>query len=106
MRAFFGGGRDPKRLAQSDDELATLAHRHMAPLSGVSGAPLFARVYRWMDRSPQFDLGHLDRVQAIERGLTQLPGLFVAGSGFRAIGIPDCIADGREMASRAATIGA
>jgi protoporphyrinogen oxidase len=31
-----------------------------------------------------------------------VPGLFVTGSGFRSIGIPDCIADGRETAARAA----
>jgi protoporphyrinogen oxidase len=28
--------------------------------------------------------------------------VFVTGSGFRAIGIPDCIADGREVAAKAA----
>ena len=34
--------------------------------------------------------------------LARIPGLFVTGSGFRAIGIPDCIADGRATAQRAA----
>jgi len=34
--------------------------------------------------------------------LRALPGLFVAGSGFRAIGIPDCVADGRAAAIDAA----
>jgi protoporphyrinogen oxidase len=29
--------------------------------------------------------------------------MFVTGSGFRAIGIPDCIADGRDTATRVAT---
>ena len=38
----------------------------------------------------------------IERRLTTLPGFFVTGSGFRAIGIPDCISDGRATAARAA----
>jgi hypothetical protein len=28
--------------------------------------------------------------------------VFVTGSGFRAIGIPDCIADGRDTATKAA----
>ncbi len=105
MRAFFGGGRDPRRLDQSDAELAALAHEHMAALSGVTGSPLFTRVYRWTNRSPQFEVGHADRVKAIEQGLAQVPGLFVTGSGFRAIGIPDCIADGRAMAAQAARIG-
>ena len=43
------------------------------------------------------------RVATIERHLARFPGLFVTGSGFRSIGIPDCIADGRETAARAAT---
>ena len=33
---------------------------------------------------------------------SSVPGLFLAGSGFRAIGIPDSIADGRETAASAA----
>ncbi len=35
-------------------------------------------------------------------GSTALPGLFVAGSGFHSIGVPDCVADGRAAAARAA----
>ena len=31
-----------------------------------------------------------------------LSGLFVAGSGFRAVGIPDCVADARRVAAEAA----
>ncbi len=104
MRAFFGGGRDPRRLEQPDSELRALAHTTLAALTGISGEPLFSRVYRWTDRSPQYDVGHLDRVAAIDRALADTPGLFLAGSGFRAIGIPDCIADGREMARRATSL--
>jgi oxygen-dependent protoporphyrinogen oxidase len=55
-----------------------------------------------MRQSPQSEVGHLRRVTDIERRLTRLPGLFVTGSGFRAIGIPDCISDGRATALRAA----
>ena len=73
----------------------------MATHLGITGAPLFSRLYRWTDRSPQFEVGHLDRVVEIERGLARIPGLMVAGSGFRAIGIPDCVADGRAMGARA-----
>jgi oxygen-dependent protoporphyrinogen oxidase len=56
-----------------------------------------------MRQSPQYEVGHLQRVTAIEQRLASIPGMFVTGSGFRAIGIPDCIADGRETAARAAT---
>jgi protoporphyrinogen oxidase len=41
-------------------------------------------------------------VAAIEQRLKALPGLFLAGSSFRAIGIPDVIADGRATGSTVA----
>ncbi len=43
---------------------------------------------------PQYTLGHLDRLAAIERRLAEHPGLFVAGNAYRGIGTPDCIASG------------
>jgi len=103
LRAFLGGGRDPHRLDRSDAELVEVAHEELAALLGIQGAPVFApRVYRWGRQSPQYEVGHHDRVRAIEQRLSAVPGLFVTGSGFRAIGIPDCVQDGRSQAARAA----
>ena len=42
--------------------------------------------------------------RASKSGSHALPGLFVAGSGFHSIGIPDCVADGRAAAARAAGV--
>ena len=103
LRAFLGGGRDPHRLDRSDAELIDTAREALTDILQISGEPVFPpRLYRWTRQSPQFEVGHLDRVAAIERHLSDVPGLFVTGSGFRAIGIPDCIQDGRDTAARAA----
>jgi protoporphyrinogen/coproporphyrinogen III oxidase len=102
LRGFLGGGRDPHRLDAGDDELIELALDELRELLGISGAPLFARLFRWTRQSPQYEVNHLQRVAAIERQLGAVPGVFLTGSGFRAIGIPDCIADAREIAARAA----
>jgi oxygen-dependent protoporphyrinogen oxidase len=102
LRAFVGGGRDPHRLDRSDGELVESAREELSSLLGVTGAPLFTRLQRWTRQSPQYVVGHLERIATIDRRLTSIPGLFVTGSGFRAIGIPDCIADGRAAAARAA----
>jgi oxygen-dependent protoporphyrinogen oxidase len=102
LRAFLGGGRDPRRLDQSDDELSALAREGLAEVMRISGEPIFSRLYRWTRQSPQYEVGHLERLAAIEHHLSRFPGLFVTGSGFRSIGIPDCVADGRETAARAA----
>jgi oxygen-dependent protoporphyrinogen oxidase len=102
LRAFLGGGRDPHRLDQSDEELIALAREALAEVMPIAGDPLFSRLYRWTRQSPQYEVGHLARLAAVEDHLSRCPGLFVTGSGFRSIGIPDCIADGRDTAARAA----
>jgi protoporphyrinogen/coproporphyrinogen III oxidase len=102
LRGFLGGGRDPRRLDAPDAELIELAREELTRLLRVTGDPVFARLFRWTRQSPQYEVGHLQRISAIEQRLAAIPGMFVAGSGFRAIGIPDCIADGRDAGSRAA----
>ena len=101
LRSFFGGGRDPERLDQHDDAgLAQLARQELGEVLGITGAPVLTRVTRWTRQSPQYVVGHGARVRAIAAGLDEHPGLFAAGSGFGAIGIPDCIAHGRAVATR------
>ena len=102
LRAFLGGGRDPHRLERDDRDLVELAKTAFGGVLGIEGPPLFTRLARWTRQSPQHEVGHLERVAAIEERLAAVPGLFVTGSGFRGVGIPDCIADGRAMATRAA----
>jgi protoporphyrinogen/coproporphyrinogen III oxidase len=98
LRAFLGGARDPEAFQKSDAEMIETALNAMRPLIGIVRAPLFARVYRWENANAQHEVGHLDRLSAIERELASHPGLFVTGSGFRGVGIPDCVADARATA--------
>jgi oxygen-dependent protoporphyrinogen oxidase len=98
LRTFVGGARDPKALDRSDAELVSLSIAALEPLVGIRSAPLFWRVYRWDLGNAQHEVGHLDRMAAIDRALERHPGLFVTGSGFRGVGIPDCVADGRATA--------
>ena len=102
IRAFLGGGRDPHRFERSDEELIDIARDAISRLLDIEGNPVLTRLHRFHRQSPQYEVGHLPRVAAIEQRLASVPGMFLAGSGFRAIGIPDCIADGRETAIRAA----
>ncbi len=102
MRGFLGGGRDPHRTERGDAELIAAAREALAEIMGITGDPVVQRLYRYTRQSPQYEVGHLHRQASIERRLAALPGLFLTGSGFRAIGIPDCVADGRDTAGRAA----
>jgi oxygen-dependent protoporphyrinogen oxidase len=101
LRAFIGSADDPSAVDLPDDELIALVTRELSGVLGLSGAPAFACVHRWRDAGAQHNVGHLARVAALDARLATLPGLFVAGSGYRAIGIPDCVADGRSAAGLA-----
>jgi oxygen-dependent protoporphyrinogen oxidase len=102
LRAFLGGGRDPHRLERTDDQLVDDALQEMSDLLQINGPPIFSRLTRWTRQSPQYEVGHLQRLAKIDQRLSGIPGLLTAGSGFRAIGIPDCITDGRQTAALAA----
>jgi len=102
LRTFVGGARDPQALDCSDKELIARSLGALTPLLGINGTPLLGRVYRWERANAQHEVGHLARVAAIERVLARHPGLYLTGSGFRGVGIPDCVADGRATAKQVA----
>jgi len=95
LRAFFGGTRDPEALNLSDPDLIRKSLDALRPLLQITGRPTLTRVYRWERANAQHDVGHRDRVAAIDAALARHPGLFLTGSAFRGTGIPDCVADGR-----------
>jgi oxygen-dependent protoporphyrinogen oxidase len=49
---------------------------------------------------PQYRVGHLERVARIDRALASRPGIVVAGSAYRGVGIADCVRQGGEAAER------
>jgi protoporphyrinogen/coproporphyrinogen III oxidase len=102
LRTFIGGARDPDALAQSDESLIERSLAALTPVLDIRGEPLLARVYRFDRGNAQHEVGHLVRMAAIDRALARHPGLYVTGSGFRGVGIPDCVADGRATASQVA----
>jgi oxygen-dependent protoporphyrinogen oxidase len=102
LRTFVGGARDPQALDRTDAELVERSLKAIQPLLGITAAPMFTRVYRWVRANAQHEVGHVERLDAIDRALARHPGLLVTCSGFRGVGVPDCIADGRAVARVAA----
>lgn len=99
IRVFFGGAGQEDVLNVDDAMLAAHAHRHMQRWWAAGGAPRLTRTFRWVRRSPQHTVGHLERIDRLQAVLDARGTVGVAGSGFRAIGIPDVVSDARaEMA--------
>lgn len=88
-------------LLQHDD--SDLAARSLADLRAAFGGlpePLDTVVQRWGGGLPQYDVGHLDRVETIDRSIASVPGLEVCGAAYRGVGIPAVIASGWAAAGR------
>ena len=87
-------------FARGADLDAGAAHDSLKPLLGIVGKPTLARVDRWADAQPQYEMGHLERVAAIESRLPE--GVRVAGTSLGGVGVPDCLRQGRDAARRIA----
>jgi protoporphyrinogen/coproporphyrinogen III oxidase len=99
VRCYLGGVGREAILREDDRALITRVREELRSMTGVTGEPVYAEVNRWERGMPQYTLGHLDRLDAIQRSLDRYPGLVLAGASYRGIGIPDCIRDGANAAS-------
>jgi protoporphyrinogen/coproporphyrinogen III oxidase len=97
-RAFVGGVLQGEMMRLSDDEIAAAAHEEFRALLGINAPPRFSIVRRWPDAMPQYEVGHLARIAAIERHLADVPAFAVAGAAYHGVGIPDCVHGGEQAA--------
>lgn len=99
LRGFVGraGNEGPAWLPE--DDLIPLVRAELKDILGIDAEPMLARVFRWPNALPQYNLGHPDRLAAIERCVATHPGLALTGASYRGVGIPDCIADAQARAT-------
>ena len=98
LRVFFGGSRSPQMMDVDDEELVDTVREQLQEIMGIKAMPVFHHIYRWFRANPQYDVGHLERVDGIEAALPG--GLYVTGSPYRGIGIPDCVRQAKEVAGK------
>ena len=95
IRCFVGGIADEGVLDLSDDAIVATLREELRELVGITAAPEFAVVERWRRAMAQYTVGHNARWEEIQGLAAKVPGVYLAGNGYRGIGIPDCIEMGR-----------
>jgi protoporphyrinogen/coproporphyrinogen III oxidase len=96
LRCFMGGD----ALKESDETLVEAAQRELRSIMGLQAVPVFHSIGRWPNSMAQYTVGHEKRQQQVESIVKSIPGLHLAGNGYRGIGLPDCIRAGKEAAAR------
>lgn len=102
LRAFVGGPNNQAIMENSDDVLTAIVEKELRAILGIKPGvqPLWTRFFRWTGGMPQYTMGHLDRVEYIERRQLEMPGFALAGGAFRGVGLPNCIESGEAAVSK------
>lgn len=101
LRCFVGRAGDETVVDLSDDEIIKIVLEDMNKTMNITMEPEFAVISRWKNAMPQYTVGHKDRLsKVLEQVNKELPGVFIAGSSFEGLGIPDCIDQGEAAVEK------
>lgn len=100
LRVYIGRYGQPDVTAYDDGRLLDIAQTELRQTLHSDAQPLWQRIIRYPRAMPQYNMGHLDKIAAIEARLAQHSGLFLAGAGWRGVGIPDCIVAGETAVAQ------
>lgn len=104
LRCFLGGPGKEEMVDLSDEEIIQVTRQELDALMGIQAEPVLTRIYRWIKANPQYEVGHLERVDKIFNLIeSDLPGIYLTGSAYRGVGVPDCVNQGTETAAQAVT---
>ena len=98
IRTIVGGSRAPDLALLPEEELYTLVQDELDPVLGLDGAPVFWHLQRWPSAIPQYEVGHIDRRNALADGLSRWPGLHLTGNALYGVGINDCTREAERVA--------
>jgi protoporphyrinogen/coproporphyrinogen III oxidase len=106
LRCSAGRDGDTRIADLDDDELVGQLHGEAAEALGLARPPQRSVVTRWDKAFPQYDVGHLGRVDAADKALArELPGVRLVGASYRGVGIASCIRQAKDAADRIIAAG-
>ncbi len=103
LRAMCGGWHRREIMTMDDDKLSSAVRYELRMTLGTIRPPVFMQIIRWDPAIPQYTLGHLDRVAAIEMQAARHPGLFLGGNAYHGVSLNDCTEQAELMADRLST---
>ena len=100
LRAFVPD-RSADLIARSDDDVFAAVGADLTTAIGARKAPTMRYLARWNSAMPKYTVGHLDRMARAESAMAARPAWLLAGSTYRGVGVPECVASGHRAAAAA-----
>ncbi|WP_099157314.1 protoporphyrinogen oxidase [Virgibacillus ndiopensis] len=97
LRCYVGRPSDQEVVDLSDQEIIDIVLNDLNKTMNITGKPEFSVITRWKNAMPQYTVGHKERIAKVRNKVNeQLPGVFLTGSSYEGIGVPDCIEQGEK----------
>ncbi|WP_163971318.1 protoporphyrinogen oxidase [Oceanobacillus halotolerans] len=97
LRCYVGRPSDPDVVNLSDEEITEIVLRDLNKTMKIKAKPEFSVITRWKNAMPQYTVGHQERISKVrEAAQDKLPGVFLTGSSYEGVGVPDCIDQGEK----------
>ncbi|MDZ4384579.1 MAG: protoporphyrinogen oxidase, partial [Nitrospirota bacterium] len=97
---ILGGARKTNILEYNDNELIEMTLRDLRSILHIETKPEFVQVIRHSRAIPQYNIGHQGRIHLIEKGIQDIPGLYLAGNYLNGVSVGHCIAEATKLAAK------
>ena len=101
LRCFVGGALNEDLAEQDEEAIAKMVKKELADLMGIHQEPEICKVFHNKKSNVQYRVGHAGLIESVQQELRAFNGLFLTGSAYTGIGIPDCIQNGTRTAQSA-----
>jgi len=97
---YIGGATDSDIANLDPEQIVGEVHRDLSRmlLKPLVAQPKVLAVNLWKRAIPQYNLGHIQRLQQVENGLKSLPGVYLCSNYVGGIALGDCVRWGFERA--------
>ena len=95
---MIGGAHDPQAVELEDATLISVVRQDLATAMSLTAEPSLIRLYRHRLGIAQYERGHQNRLDLIGERLSELLGLWVAGSSFFGVSMNACVETAEHQA--------
>ncbi len=100
IRAFLGAEAVRLARASGENEVIQSVLAELGPVLRLKSEPILRHLAVFRSAMSYFKPGHVSQAARLEQKASEIKGLYLAGNGFKGVGIPDCIASGEAAAER------
>ncbi len=100
IRAFLGASAAQSLKDKGQDEVVQQVLEELTPILQIKAEPVLKHLAFYSKAMSHFRPGHLSQSARLEDKASEFKGLYLAGNGFKGVGIPDCVASGQAAAEK------